>query len=67
MRCAGIRRRIHEARGALAKLVDHAPRYLLLGLEAEILLVEFSSAADVFHWDVGIHGTFLQHGFSPGI
>src|SRR5688572_1945875 len=50
---AGVRRRIEEASCAFAELVDHAARHFLLGLEAELALVELAGAADVLRRYIG--------------
>src|SRR5687768_16744123 len=59
---AGVRRWIEEASRALAELVDHAARHLLLGLEAELALVELAGALDVLRRYIGVHVRVLQHG-----
>src|SRR5439155_25115109 len=57
----GVRRRVEEARGLVAELVDHAAAHFKLGPKAELALVELSSASDVLGRNVSVQGRFLQH------
>src|SRR5262245_12252072 len=60
-RRARIRRRIKEAPRAIGEFVSHSAGNLLLGLQADLLLVELASAIDVFGGNVGVEREILQH------
>src|SRR5688572_2662922 len=59
LRGAGVLGRIEKARSALAELVDHAAGDLLLGLEADLVLIEPAGAADILGGNVGVHRRVL--------
>src|SRR5262245_31272140 len=64
---AGVWRRVQEARGTFAALVDYAASRLLLWLETQLLLIEFTRADNVLRWNIRIHWRVLQHGTPLGL
>src|SRR5204862_7959769 len=59
-RGARVRRRVKEACGLIAELVDHAAGHLHLRPKAELVFIETSRASDVLGGDVRVEGEFLQ-------
>src|SRR3954465_5642173 len=60
-RSAGVRRRVHEAGGAVGELVADAASDFARGSESHLLLVELPRAFEIRDWNVRIHRRVHQH------